>query len=202
MSSRAKIAILIMAAGNSSRMGRPKQLLKWKNTNLLDHTISKAIRLKPGKVFVVLGANANMIIPEIRSKEVNLLINQSWENGLGSSISMGVSTILETYPDIKGVLIMLADQPLIGFDHYLNLLDAFSSGSKGIIATKYSDEKLGAPALFESTYFRELCGLSSDFGAKQLFNKYPGHVISIKNEQSKLDIDTQGQYDQLFKENH
>ena len=169
MPKQSKIAILILAAGSSSRMGSPKQLLKWKNSNLLNHTICKAIELNAKKIIVVLGANADMIIPEIDHKEVKILINKDWENGLGSSISAGVNHILQSSTGIDGLLIILADQPLIENDHYLKLMNAFSSGNKAIITTEYNDSKLGVPALFSKIYFKDLIDLNSDFGAKQLF---------------------------------
>ena len=199
---QSKIAILILAAGGSSRMGSPKQLLKWKDSNLLDQTISKAIQLKTEEVVVVLGANSDKILPKIDQNKVNILINQNWEFGLGSSISEGIKFIQMSYPDLQGVLIMLSDQPLIELDHYLTLIDVFTSGSRQIIATKYNDGKLGVPALFDSFYFNDLSELNSETGAKKLLSKYSDNVISIKNDQSAFDIDTHKQYLELYRANH
>jgi len=202
MSNQSKIAILILAAGGSSRMGSPKQLLKWKGSNLLDQTISKAIQLKSEKVIVVLGANSDKIIPRIDQNKVNILINQNWELGLGSSISEGIKFIQISYPNLQGVLIMLSDQPLIGLDHYLTLINVFTSGSKQIIPTKYSNGKFGVPALFDRFYFKNLIDLNSDKGAKKLIDKYSEFVNAIRNEQANLDIDTCEEYENLYKENH
>ncbi len=202
MPKQSKIPILILAAGGSSRMGSPKQLLKWKNSNLLNHTISKAIELNLKEIIVVLGANADMIIPEIDNKEVKILINQDWENGLGSSISAGVNHILQSNSSIDGLLIMLSDQPLIEHNHYLKLIKNISSGNKAIVATKYSDSKLGVPALFDKFYFKDLIDLNSDFGAKQLISRYSENVISIENEKSRFDIDTPEQYQNLYRAYH
>jgi molybdenum cofactor cytidylyltransferase len=202
MSNQSKIAILILAAGGSSRMGRPKQLLKWKGSNLLDQTISKAIQLKSEEVIVVLGANSDKIIPRIDQNKVNILVNQNWELGLGSSISEGMKFIIMSYPDLQGVLMMLSDQPLIELDHFLSLIDVFSSGNRQIIATKYSDGKLGVPAMFDKFYFKDLCDLHSDFGAKKLFSKYSDNVKSVNNDQSAFDIDTHKQYLELYRANH
>ena len=202
MSKQLKIAILILAAGGSSRMGSPKQLLKWKNSNLLNHTILKAIKTKIKDIFVVLGANADLIIPKIDDKKVKILISQDWKNGLGSSISVGVNHIIQSNSSIDGLLIMLSDQPLIEFDHYLKLIKDFSSGNEAIIASKYNDSKLGVPALFDKIYFKDLCELNSDFGAKQLISRYAENVISVENEKSRFDIDTPEQYQNLYKAYH
>lgn len=202
MPKQSKIAILILAAGSSSRMGSPKQLLKWKNSNLINHTILKAIKTKIKDIFVVLGAKADLIIPEIDRKEVRIVINQDWENGLGNSISTGVNHIIQSNIGCDGLLIMLSDQPLIEYEHYLKLIKLFSSENKAITATKYSDGKLGVPALFDKICFKELCDLNSDFGAKQLFIKYSKNVQSILNQNAVFDIDTLKQYDELYKVNH
>ena len=202
MPKHSKIAILILAAGGSSRMGSPKQLLKWKESNLLDHTISNAKQLKPEEIIVVLGANADMIKPEIKQEEVRIIINQDWENGLGSSISGGVNHIFNSRLDIDGLLIMLVDQPLLEYDHYLKLINAFSSGRKIIVATKYSDDNLGVPALFDKVYFKDLSSLNSDFGAKHLFKKFSENVISISNEHAAFDLDNFEQYEILYKAHH
>ena len=191
-----------MAAGSSSRMGSPKQLLKWKDSNLLEQTISKAIQLKSEAVIVVLGANSDKIIPKIDQNEVDILINQNWNLGLGSSISEGVKFIQMSYPHITGVLIILSDQPLIELDHYVSLIDVFAIRSKQIIATKYNDGKLGVPAIFDSLYFKDLSELNSDTGAKKLFSKYSDNIISVNNDQSAFDIDTYKQYLELYRANH
>ncbi len=202
MPKQSKIAILILAAGGSSRMGSPKQLLKWKNSNLLNHAISKAIELNVKEIIVVLGANADMIIPEIDHKEVKILINKDWENGLGSSISTGITFINKSFQDIDAALLMLSDQPLIKYDHYLKLIKYFSSENKTILATKYNDNRKGVPALFDKFYFKDLIDLNLDFGAKQLISKYAENVKSIENEQSRFDIDTPEQYQNLYRAHH
>ncbi len=191
-----------MAAGSSSRMGKPKQLLKWKNSNLLNHAIEIANRLDSKSNFVVLGSNAEAIIPEIKSTNINILINEDWKQGLGNSISFGVSSILKRDSGLNGILIMLADQPLIELDHYVNLMKAFRSGKDQIIATEYKDGKLGVPALFDEVYFKELCSLNSDFGAKPLLIKHQENVTSVCSDQSVFDIDTQEQYEAIYKANH
>ncbi len=202
MPKKSKIAILIMAAGGSTRMGSPKQLLKWGNSNLLNHTITFGTKLESERIFVVLGSKADQIIPEIKSKKLNILINENWQKGLGNSISLGVSSILKVYPNLDGILIILVDQPLINLDHYLKLINAFSKGKDQIIATKYKDGKLGVPALFDLVYFKDLCLLNSNFGAKQLIGKYLKHVISFKSDKSDFDIDTLDEYEILYKANH
>jgi molybdenum cofactor cytidylyltransferase len=202
MSRHSKIAILIMAAGSSSRMGSPKQLLEWKSSNLLNHAISKALQLMPNHVFVVLGAGAEFIIPEIELKQANILINKDWKQGLGNSIRFGVNAVSRAFHDVKGILLLLPDQPLIELDHYSRLLKDFIPDRHQIIATEYEDGKLGVPALFDKSYFKELSDLNSDIGAKHVIRNYSDSVVSIKNKQANIDIDTYDRYLELYKANH
>lgn len=197
-----KIAILILAAGESSRMGKPKQLLKWKDSNLVNYSISKAIQLSPKNVFVVLGCNFEQIKNEIQENNITILENKNWKQGLGNSMAYGIRAISEVLQDVEGVLIMLADQPLIQTNHFNKLINCFIPDTQQILATEYVDGSLGVPAFFDKLYLNEIIALNSDFGAKQLFQKYSESVISIKNLHAHLDIDTFEQYKKLYQENH
>jgi molybdenum cofactor cytidylyltransferase len=202
MPKKSKIAVLIMAAGGSTRIGSPKQLLKWKDSNLLVYTISKAIQLKVSKIIVVLGANSEEIISQLDQNKIRILVNHDWELGLGSSISEGVKFIQKSYPDISAVLIMLSDQPLIEQEHFIKMIRLFEHNTKKIIVTEYDDEKQGVPALFDNFYFKDLCALNADYGAKHLFKKYSKDIHEIVNKNASFDIDTLEQYEKLYLANH
>jgi molybdenum cofactor cytidylyltransferase len=202
MPKKSKIAVLIMAAGGSTRMGSPKQLLKWKDSNLLEHTISKAIQLKVSEIIVVLGANSEEIISKLDRNKIRILVNHDWELGLGSSISEGVKFIQKSYPDISALLIMLSDQPLIEQEHFINMIRLFEHNTKKIIVTEYNDDKQGVPALFDNFYFKDLCELKADYGAKHLFKKYSKGIHEIVNKNASFDIDTLEQYEKLYLANH
>ncbi len=191
-----------MAAGGSTRMGSPKQLLKWKDSNLLEHTISKAIQLKVSEIIVVLGANSEEIISKLDQNKIRILVNHDWELGLGSSISEGVKFIQKSYPDISALLIMLSDQPLIEQEHFINMIRLFEHNTKKIIVTEYNDDKQGVPALFDNFYFKDLCELNADYGAKHLFKKYSKGIHEIVNKNASFDIDTLEQYEKLYLANH
>ena len=94
----AEIPILLLAAGSSSRMGQPKQLLPWGDQTLIGHQIQKLI--KTGHpVHVVIGSNSELILPVIEKFPANILINKDWELGMGSSISFGIKQIIQNFPD-------------------------------------------------------------------------------------------------------
>ncbi|MGZ0016888.1 nucleotidyltransferase family protein [Yeosuana sp. AK3] len=197
-----KLAILILAAGNASRMGFPKQLLKWKDSNLLQHAINSVKAIKNNGIYLVLGANYDEIITEINTKNVTILKNETWNEGLGNSIAFGVAQISKFQPEIEQVLIMLADQPLID-THYLNLLiNTHFQKQSHITYTLYKNQNLGVPAIFNKPYFEELSQLKGDKGAKNLLEKYSDIVVSIDGSEVISDIDSKEDYEVLFKKYH
>ena len=110
---------MILAAGSSSRMGQPKQLLPWKDSFLLNHTISVAESIQPFITVVVLGANYERINSKIQHRRVVVFRNLKWKEGLGSSIACGINFIQNAGDPVDGVLIILPDQPLINENEVL-----------------------------------------------------------------------------------
>ncbi len=184
------ITVLILAAGSSSRFGSPKQLLKWKNSNLLQHTIQTAKKSIAQHVVVVLGANYDIILKNINTDSTEIIRNESWEKGLGNSIAFGINSIIKNNPESDGVLIMLADQPLIETSHLNKLIEQFRYDKKQIIASTYSNKKFGVPVVFDACYFSDLNKLNSDEGAKAIIEKNRSNVIEINQDCSFEDIDT------------
>jgi len=121
---------------------------------------------------------------------------------LGNSIAFGVEHILKSESNFDGILIMLADQPLID-STYLNLLiHEFEVGKSQIIASLYKNDKLGVPVLFDKFYIEELSKFDDDKGAKALLHKYSNHVSAINAKHIVSDIDTIEDYKRLYKANH
>ena len=202
MRDKSNIVALIMAAGSSSRFGSPKQLLKWKSSNLLQHTIETANKSNAFKTFLVLGANCDLILEMIDANPVEVFRNQSWEKGLGNSIAFGVKSVIQQDPKTEGILIMLADQPLIDSDYLNSMIDKFKEGKNQIIATTYKNNKQGVPVIFDKAYFEELIQLNDDDGAKQVIKKHMANVFAVKHNNNCLDIDTFEDYESLYMANH
>ena len=196
------IAILILAAGDSTRMGTPKQLLKWENTTLLGNAIETAKKANATKICVVLGANYEIIKAKIYHYKVEILKNDGWKLGIGSSIAFGVTHILESESNFNAVLIMLADQPLIGSVYLNKILDKYEMGKRQIVATSYNNIKQGVPVLFDAIYFEELSQLNDDKGAKAILQKYSKNVSAISADNLVSDIDTLEDYNRLYNSNH
>lgn len=202
MTVQPNIATLILAAGNSSRMGVPKQLLPWKNSFLLNHSIDTATQVPNSKTYVVLGANHDLIASKINRIDTEILYNANWKLGLGSSISFGVKSIMKSEQKFDAVLIMLSDQPLIDSNYLNGLINLFKTGSNQIIASVYEPEKLGVPALFDVCYFEELSKLDDDKGAKKIIENHIDNVISLRANDLISDIDTMEEYERLYEGNH
>lgn len=193
----ANIPIILLAAGASSRMGLPKQLLPWGSQTLIEHQIKTL--LKTGHpVNVVLGSNSNLILPVIAKYGVDIFINTEWESGMGSSISLGISEIIQKNVGTNGVLITLLDQPLITTSYVEKMLGAYQPGLQQILASHSTSGWTGVPVLFDKCYFKELTELSNDEGAKKIIKRHEESVIFLEGGELLEDMDTWHTYQQLL----
>ena len=192
-----KIGIIILAAGNSSRLGRPKQLLKHKESTLLKNTILEALKIQNSFLIVVTGANHDIIEKGINLPEIKLSFNSEWEKGMSSSIVKGITELLFLNPDCEQCIISVCDQPFLTSSIFENLISVSKKTGKGISASAYA-ETLGTPALFHQKYFQKLLELKGKEGAKKLIKKYTDDVVSVPFEKGNIDIDTEEDYTQLI----
>ncbi|MDO9119247.1 MAG: nucleotidyltransferase family protein [Nitrospira sp.] len=192
-------AIIVLAAGASTRMGRPKQLLIYGSHSLLRHAASVAIESRCGPIFVVLGAYASRLHREIDDLQVRSVLNERWADGLGSSIQAGLAALTTSdgsTGDTGAVILMLCDQPYVTAAVINNLVTAYHTAGKGIIASEY-DGTLGVPALFGREYFMELATMSGAAGAKRLIAAHASEVVPVPFPKGMTDIDTAEDYGQL-----
>jgi molybdenum cofactor cytidylyltransferase len=192
-----KIAILILAAGESKRMNCIKQLLPWKSTTLLGNTIEQAIASKGNAVYVVLGANTIQIVPTIAHYKVQIIENKNWKNGLGNSIAAGVKYLKENQLDYDAILITLADQPLINAAYYNVLIDNYSQKAAKIIASETNNAPC-VPAIFDAEYFEKLSQLDQDKGAKEILLAAQNEVFVVRAAANLMDLDTQMEYEKVY----
>lgn len=192
-----RTAIIILAAGNSSRLGRPKQLLPYKESTLLKNTISVALKVQNVFVVVVVGANHEVIQNGLNFEEVKICFNAEWETGMSSSIEKGISELVLLSPDCEQCILAVCDQPFVSNSIFENLIKEHHTTKKGIVASAYS-ETLGTPVLFHKKYFNELLELKGQEGAKKLIKKHFDDVVSVSFEKGNVDIDTEEDYSKLI----
>ncbi|MEP3838954.1 MAG: nucleotidyltransferase family protein [Algibacter sp.] len=192
------ITVVILAAGKGTRMGAIKQLLPYKNSNLLQNIIQQALRSGANHVSCVIGANREVIEKMIDNNNVTIINNPKWEHGLSSSISEAVSYLKTLKPLPDGVLFLLADQPYVDSDYINGIMDCFRNNNEKIIASTYENGN-GVPALFPVVYFDELLKLKGDKGAKLFLKKNQGNVIGFKSKSKNrlFDVDTPEDYNTL-----
>ena len=186
--------IIILAAGSSSRLGKPKQNLIYKGQTLLQNAIETALKSSCKPVMVVLGANYSNIIPTIRNVPVSIVYNQDWNEGMASSIRTGIAKIQQLTPETTSIILMLCDQPFVDTSLLNKIVQKKST--KGIVASSYKDTA-GPPVLFDKIYFDELLLLKGQEGAKKLLLKYPDDVITVPFTLGGVDIDTIEDYERL-----
>jgi molybdenum cofactor cytidylyltransferase len=189
-------AIIILAAGASSRLGTPKQLLRYKGKSLLQNIVSTALGTRLRPVIVVVGANAPEIISELTGENVHIINNHEWPEGIASSIRCGVRSLEKTDPVSDGTIIMVCDQPHITAGLLNNLLNVQKETGKAIAASTYNDIE-GTPALFHKSKFPELLLLKGDKGAGKMLQQQIFPVVTVPFPEGAIDIDTKEDYENL-----
>lgn len=189
-------AIILLAAGKSSRMGRPKQLLEYNGAPLLSHMINIIIGCKADIMIVVLGANAEGLEKQVDNNKIVKVRNYEWQEGMASSIRCGLNELLAIESSCDSVLFLTCDQPYVSASLLNNLINMQRETGKPIVACSYSNT-IGIPALFHKRMFAELKELKGDTGAKKIISKYKDIVEVIPFPLGSIDIDTIGDYKAL-----
>jgi molybdenum cofactor cytidylyltransferase len=193
------IGIIILAAGESSRMGIPKQLLQYSGRSLLQHSIDTATASGAQPIIVVLGSKADIIKKEIGINKIHLIVNAEWPEGMASSIRCGIKTLLELNPSTKGLIMLLCDQPHVTPDLLTDLMMTYEETGKMIVASYYRDT-FGPPVFFHRTMLPDLLLLHGDVGAKGLISQHVSEMGFISFPEGSIDIDTKLDYQNLTKD--
>lgn len=191
--------LILLAAGASTRMGRPKQLLPmYGNRPLLRHTVEAAMTGPVSPIIVVLGAHAKDIAPCLVGLPVQTVINADWSTGMSSSLRRGMEALTQHQPAVDHVIIALADQPDIPAGYLTKLIDTQRTTGQPIVASE-CEGVCGPPVLFTSGYFSKLCTLQGDAGARALLKSYPEHVATVPLPNTR-DLDTPADYKEYLEQ--
>lgn len=197
-----KICFLLLCAGPSSRMGEPKMLLPYRGKTLLTHIAEEAEAAFPDAVYVVTGSERWSIETTLlaanafKESPVHILHNQSWGEGMASSIRRGIRGISDNGVMPDAVMIGVCDQPFVSTALLQQMVNIKTSGGKGIVGCAY-DGTIGTPVLFDKKYFDELVLLQGTHGARKLLQKYAADVATVEFPQGGIDIDTPDDYKKI-----
>ncbi|MFL0684411.1 MAG: NTP transferase domain-containing protein [Algoriphagus aquaeductus] len=190
-----KTGVIILAAGSSSRLGRPKQLIEFQGKNFIQKAIKEAKKSKADSFVVVLGWNPDLIKTGFDSDKIPYVINENWEEGMASSMQAGLRFLIEKeHPD--QVILMLVDQPFVDSKLLDRLILEKENSGKGIVACSYL-KTLGVPAIFDQSYFEEMLKLKGSEGAKKVIMKNSADVYAIDFPLGAVDLDTEGDLERL-----
>jgi molybdenum cofactor cytidylyltransferase len=185
-----RVGVVLLAAGGSSRLGRPKQLLLHEGKSLVRRAAEAAVAAGCGPVVVVLGAHAECVAAELSGLPVRTVHNPDWQTGMGCSLRVGLRA-LDTGEShtADAALVMLCDQLCVGADHLRALVETFARTRAPIVASSY-DGTRGVPALFSRALFPELESLAPDQGARRVIAQEPSRVVEVTLAGGSDDIDT------------
>jgi len=191
-----KPGIVILAAGQSSRLGSPKQLLRFNEKSLLQHCVEEALQTNI-PVIVVVGANSQLIKYELKDLHITIAENRRWQEGMSTSLQCGLMAAKNINNEIDGIIFMVSDQPFVSVMLLNNLLRAQNENSLPIAACGYAG-RLGTPVLFHKYFFDALMDLQGDSGAKKLIEKNKNLATEVSFPEGVIDIDTVEDYKDLL----
>jgi molybdenum cofactor cytidylyltransferase len=188
------ISAILLAAGESRRMGRSKQLLPWHGKTLLQHSLESIINSAVDETILVLGHEADRIGKSLPAFPVKIVINPYYKQGMASSLRRG---LLAMDPGSEAFLVLLADQPGIGPEIINTLIRTFRQAAprRGIVRPVYRGRP-GHPVLIGTQYLEETLQLQGDVGARRILMNHPGDILEIAVDQDAVlkDIDTPEEY--------
>jgi len=193
------ISAILLAAGESNRMGQPKQLMPFGQGTILEKTIDNLLNSAISETIVVLGYRDEEVQKTIAGKPVKIAINPDYQQGMSTSIITGLKQVNKK---ARAVLIALGDQPFVDSQTINSLVEAFIANIRGIIVPVYQDRR-GNPVILATKYKDELLNLKGDIGGREIIKRHPDDVleVTVNCEGILLDIDTAENYTSMIKLN-
>ncbi|HYV10701.1 MAG TPA: nucleotidyltransferase family protein [Pyrinomonadaceae bacterium] len=179
------IGAIVLAAGGSSRLGVPKQLLEFHGESLVRRAAKAALESVCDRVVIVIGNHAQLMRQEIGDLPVSVVENKIWQSGISSSIRAG----LEKLSSQGGIVITLCDQPFVTAALLTELISTHCKTRRPIVASTYGTTR-GVPAFFAPELFSELASLTKDEGARRIIALHPEKVATVEFPRGAIDIDT------------
>lgn len=190
------IAGIVLAAGESSRYGRPKQLLDWKGEPFVRAVTTTALHARLSPVVIVTGAHANQVESSVSDLNVSILHNEQWKTGQAGSIKAGVKFLAAT-SNVGGAIFLLVDQPQLTAAVLRALVEKHAEGLYPIVAPMVLDRRAN-PVLFDRMTFPDLLTLEGDVGGRAVFHKHRVEYLPWHDDRLLLDVDTPQMYQRLL----
>ena len=192
------LATLVLAAGESTRMGKPKMLLPFGELSIIETVVTNASRSTAGKIIVVLGAGHQAIGKKLRNYPVETVLNERYKEGMFSSFQCGLRALQGS---TEGILVLLGDQPMIGTGIIDSMIDRFRQSGKGILVAACEGRR-GHPILIGSGYFRELLDAPAGSSLRELLDRHPEDIGELETGKPEIlrDIDTEKDYRKELKQ--
>jgi molybdenum cofactor cytidylyltransferase len=189
----ARHGAVVLAAGGSARLGRPKQLLALDGEPLVRRAARAAAEAGYAPVVVVVGAAADQVSTALAGDAFVLVENPDWRAGVAGSIRRGLAALLARRSEVEGVLLAVCDQPAASAAHLAALAEALADGAHAVAASSYAGT-VGVPALFARSAFGELEALQGDHGAKRVVTRDPARVVAVALPGGERDVDTEADW--------
>lgn len=194
---------ILLAAGLSTRMGEPKQLLPFKGSTIIETVVNNMLQAKFQEVIVVIGHCADKIQPLLNQLPVKIVVNPNYHEGMLTSAQEGIRSIKHNNTcNQSSFSIMLVDQPQITSKLIDIVIDAYGHTDKGIVLPSYNYRR-GHPVIFHHKYADDILALDTDSGGvRSLFNKYSQdiHYVDVDTDAVLRDIDYREDYKMALKE--
>ena len=191
-----RVAAVVLAAGGSTRFGKPKQFALFQGDTYIKRVVAAAIEARCAPVVVVTGEDSAQITSELTRFTVSIAMNPDWQKGLGSSIIVGIRNAMNQDSDLDAVVLLTCDQPFVTAAVLTQLIQFRLTTGKPIVASAYAGT-LGIPALFDRSFFPDLLQLKGDRGAKGIILERQHDVASFDFPAAEIDVDTAADYERL-----
>jgi molybdenum cofactor cytidylyltransferase len=194
----ARVSAVVLAAGQSTRMGEAKQLLRVGGRTVLERTLRSVRGAGVDEIVLVLGASAELIRQKVPASLLNSLrieINQEYGQGIANSLRAGLAAVS---PQMNAAMIVLADQPFVRPETIRQIIEKYRRCDAEIVIPFYKGKR-GNPVLLDRSVFAEAMALEGDTGCRAIFGSHLQSIfeISVNDEGVLLDIDSREEYEQL-----
>lgn len=183
---------IVLAAGESKRMGSPKMLLPYNDATIIGQVIRNLMDSNVDRVVVVVGANREEIMKETRRYDVFHCYNEDYKSGMLSSVKCGFYSLPE---GCLAALIMPGDQPMTGPGEINRVIGAYAESDRGLVMASYNGRR-GHPLIVDMKYLDEVLSLPDSEGLRALAERHPEDVLESETDDASVlrDIDTQEDY--------